>query len=162
MRAATAAAANNKEKKKKKKLGTGGEGMGTVTGKMGTLRGAPDLLDRLLDAKDDGEGGDGGGMDDSTPRRAHDADGGGTGDVRHSSLMVLRAVGATSELRRGAQRAQLRCSARPKTTPPQRRGLFEDAVHRSRGVGDHAVATTGESRKEFVSEYDMMDISRLV
>ena len=69
VRAATAAAANNNGEKEEEEVGDEvGEGMGTVTGKMGTLGGAPDLLDRLLDAKDDGEGGDGGGMDDRSLR----------------------------------------------------------------------------------------------
>jgi|AntAceMinimDraft_11_1070367.scaffolds.fasta_scaffold113356_1 cytochrome P450 len=50
---------------------TGDWGSGTVT-RPGTVTGGggrgPDLLDRLLDATDDGEGGDGGGMDDRSLR----------------------------------------------------------------------------------------------
>jgi cytochrome P450 len=47
-------------------MGTGDVGTSGVSG--GGLSGGPDLLDRLLDAKDDGEGGDGGGMDDRSLR----------------------------------------------------------------------------------------------
>ena len=47
--------------------GTGTTGATGATG-TGTTGTGPDLLDRLLDAKDDGEGGDGGGMDDRSLR----------------------------------------------------------------------------------------------
>lgn len=48
--------------------GDGPRGAGTGTGRTGASGGGPDLLDRLLDAKDDGDGGDGGGMDDRSLR----------------------------------------------------------------------------------------------